>query len=83
VKTTLVVDDAPYRQAKVAASARGCTVSALVEDALRLLHNTGLAARTPSQPMPTWDLGRPRIDIDDGRAVRGALDFDLGHDARR
>jgi len=83
VKTTLILDDDLYRHAKVMASGRGCTVSSLVEDALRLLLNTDPATHFPSQPMPAWDLGRPRVDIDDSRAVREALDSARSHDALR
>jgi len=80
VKTTLVLDDDLYRQAKVLASGRGCTVSSLVEEALRLLIHAKPAAHRTGQPMPAWDLGSPRIDVDDGRAVRDALDADRNHD---
>ena len=83
MKTTLILDDDLYRRAKVVASGRGCTVSSVVEEALRLLLNTDPAAHRPSQPMPAWDLGRPRVDIDDSRAVREALDSDRSRDALR
>ena len=83
MKTTLVLDDDLYRQAKVMASGRGCTVSSLVEDALRLLMHAEPVDRAPNEPMPAWDLGRPRIDVDDNRAVRDALDAGQGRDALR
>lgn len=83
VKTTLVLDDDLYRHAKIVASGRGCTVSSLVEDALRLLLHTDPAPYSSGHPMPTWDLGHPRVDIDDSRAVRDALDSDRSHDDLR
>ncbi|MBU6244902.1 MAG: hypothetical protein KGP12_06765 [Actinomycetales bacterium] len=83
MKTTLVLDDDLYRQAKVMASGRGCTVSSLVEDALRLLMHADPVVHAPGEPMPAWDLGRARIDIDDNRAVRDALDEGQRHDALR
>ena len=83
VKTTLVLDDDLYRQAKVMASGRGCTVSSLVEDALRLLMHAESVVHAPEEPMPAWDLGRPRIDIDDNRVLRDALDAGQRHDALR
>ena len=83
MKTTLVLDDDLYRQAKVMASGRGCTVSSLVEDALRLLMHAEPVDRAPNEPMPAWDLGRPRIDVDDNREVRDALDAGHGRDALR
>jgi hypothetical protein len=83
MKTTLVLNDDLYRQAKVVASGRGCTVSSIVEDALRLLLNTENDARGPSAPMPSWDLGQPRVDIDDSSAVQEALDSSWDRDALR
>ena len=74
MKTTLVLNDDLYRQAKVVASGRGCTVSSIVEEALRLLLSTADARQGPSGPMPAWDLGKPRVDVDDSRAVQDALD---------
>ena len=74
MKATLVLNDDLYHQANAAASVRGCTMSSLVEDALRLLFSAQEDAPRSSTPMPAWDLGQPRVDIDDSRAVRNALD---------
>ena len=79
MKTTLVLNDDIYRQAKVVASGRGCTVSSIVEEALRLLLSTADASQGPSGPMPAWDIGKPRVDVDDSHAVHDA--FDAGQDA--
>ena len=83
MKTTLVLDDALYRQAKVVASQRGATVSSVVEEALRLMLHGDVTASPPTSPMPSWNMGRPRVDLADGRAVRDALDADRSVDALR
>ena len=51
MKTTLVLNDELYRQAKFIASGRGCTVSSIVEEALRLLLSTANGVQGPSNPM--------------------------------
>ena len=83
MKTTLILNDDLYRQAKVVASGRGCTVSSIVEDALRMLLNTQHDVIGPSTPMPSWDLGEPLVDIDNNRAVQEALDSEWDRDALR
>lgn len=85
MKTTLVLDDDLYRQAKVTAAHRGVSVASVVEEALRLLllapgTDEGRAAPVP---LPTWDLGEPLVDINDNRALRDALDSDRDPDALR
>jgi hypothetical protein len=42
VKTTLTIDDSVMRLLKQEAAKRGCTMSELVESALRLAFDTGL-----------------------------------------
>ena len=79
MKTTLVLNDELYRQAKFIASGRGCTVSSIVEEALRLLLSTANGVQEPSNPMLAWHVGQPHVDIDDSRAVQDALD--AGQDA--
>ncbi len=74
MKTTLVLNDELYRQTKVVASGRGCTVSSIVEEALRLLLSTTSGVQGPRMPMPAWKMGQPHVDIDDSRAVQDALD---------
>jgi len=74
MKTTLVLNGDLYRQAKMVASGRGSNLSAIVEEALRLLLSTADSVQGPSNPMPSWDMGKPRIDADDSRAIQEALD---------
>lgn len=73
MKATLVLNDDLYHRANAAASLRGCTMSSLVEDALRLLLCVRADAQQPGTPMPAWDMGEPIVDIDDSRAVQEAL----------
>ncbi len=85
MKTTLVLDDDLYRQAKVTAAHRGVSVASVVEEALRLLL-LGATAEEPQAappPLPSWDLGEPLVDIYDNRALRDALDSDRDPDALR
>jgi hypothetical protein len=84
MKTTLVLDDDLYRQAKVTAAHRGVTVASVVEEALRLmlLGSTDGPASVPVS-LPSWDLGEPLVDINDNRALREALDADRPLDALR
>lgn len=78
MRTTLVLDDTVYREAKAVAAQRGATVSSLIEDALRLL----LARDVNSADVCEWTLPvnsetswvHPGIDINDNRALRELLD---------
>ena len=83
MKTTLMLDDALYRRAKVLASERGATVSSIVEEALRLMLAADDPAAGPSGDMPSWNMGRPRVDLSDARAVRATLDDARDVDALR
>lgn len=73
MQATLALNDDLYHHANAAASLRGCTLSSLVEDALRLLLCVQAGAQQPGTPMPAWDMGEPIVDIDDSRAVQEAL----------
>ena len=73
MKATLALNDDLFHHANAAASLRGCTMSSLVEDALRLLLCVQADAQQPGTPMPAWDMGEPIVDIDDSWAVQEAL----------
>ena len=73
MKATLALNDDLFLHANAAASLRGCTMSSLVEDALRLLLCVQADAQQPGTPMPAWDMGEPIVDIDDSWAVQEAL----------
>lgn len=85
MKTTLMIDDDLYRQAKITAAQRGVTIGSVVEEALRLLLiTTADVTATPFAPsLPAWSLGEPRVDITDNRALREVLESDRDVDAVR
>jgi hypothetical protein len=74
MKTTLNIDDAVMRRIKAEAARRRCTMSALVETALRGF----LQKRPPRQvlpPLPTSDFGGPAlVDVDDRDALYDAME---------
>lgn len=73
VKTTLKIDDSVMMRLKKEAVRRGCTMSELVESALRLL----LQSEKPSQkipPLPTFKSGGPLVDIADREALYHAME---------
>lgn len=66
MKTTLNIDDTVMKRLKETAAARGTTMSALVEAGLRrvLVSEAQPTARGVTlKPLPSWDGGRPRVDI--------------------
>jgi hypothetical protein len=73
MKTTLNVDDSVFRLLKERAARENTTISALVETALRRFLE---ADRQPVQlrPLPTFDGGALKIDINSRREVYDALD---------
>lgn len=75
MKTTMVLDDLLYQQVKVRAAERGTSVASVVEDALRLLlADATTTSMTGAAVLPSFEMGEFLIDVNDGRAVREALD---------
>lgn len=73
MKTTLVIDDGVLRRLKVEAARRRCTISSLVEAALRRFLEKGeKLAKLP--PLPTFSSGGALVDVAD----RDALDRAMG-----
>jgi len=73
MKTTLNIDDSVMTRLKQEAARRGCTMSELVESALRLL----LAAKeTPRHlpPLPGFKSGGSLVDIADRDALYQAME---------
>lgn len=73
VKTTLILPDRLLRELKQRAAARGETLSRVVEEALR----KGLAEPSGTRdltPLPTYRMGRPRVDPADRDALYRAMD---------
>jgi len=70
MKTTLNIDDTVMNRLRREAASQGKTMSELVEAALRLLFQTGgRKSKSKLRPLPTWDGGKPRVDIADRNAL--------------
>jgi hypothetical protein len=64
MKTTLNIDDGVMKRLKREAARRGCTMSELVETALRALLTHRSSARD-LPPLPSFDGGGASVDIAD------------------
>lgn len=79
MKTTLIIPDPVFKDLKRRAIERGETLSELAAELLR----KGLAeprAQKRLPPLPTFDMGEPRVNIDDRKALYDVLDAE--RDAR-
>ncbi|MGD9634669.1 MAG: ribbon-helix-helix protein, CopG family [Pirellulales bacterium] len=79
MRTTLQIDDQLYREVKEAAAETGRTLTAVVEDALRLA--LSVRKRTiESKPfkLPVLDLGKtlPGVDLDNSAALLDLMEAD-------
>lgn len=73
VKTTLKIDDSVMICLKKEAVRRGCTMSELMESALRLLlQSEKTTQKLP--PLPTFRSGGPLVDIADRDALYQAME---------
>jgi hypothetical protein len=68
MKTTLIIDDRVMLRLKQEAAQRGCTMSELVETALRLLLEPA-RKRRPLPPLPVYDGGAFLVDVSDRDAL--------------
>lgn len=73
MKTTLNIDDSIMARLKREAARRGCTMSELVESALRLLFQSQ-KIRPELPPLPTFKSGGPLVDIADRDALYQAME---------
>lgn len=73
MKTTLNIDPSIMTRLKREAARRGCTMSELVESALRLLLQAP-RARSPLPPLPTFRSGGHLVDIADREQLYHALE---------
>src|SRR5438477_2427865 len=70
MKTTLNIDDTVMGRLRREAARQGKTMSELVEAALRLLFQTAKELKKKKlPPLPTFDGGKPRVDIADREAL--------------
>lgn len=76
VRTTVNIDDRLLKQAKVAASKSGRTLSDLVDDGLRLLLSQRPTGEGKSVELPTFGASglRPGVDLEDKSALLDLLD---------
>jgi hypothetical protein len=83
MRTTLDIDDALYRLAKSTAAHRGCTVSSIIEESLRVaLQPASAPGRLPPLFVSTKPFGLAAdVDLSDNSAVRDVLDEADGSNA--
>jgi hypothetical protein len=73
MKTTLNIDDRVMANVKREAARRGCTMTELVETALRLLMDAK-KERKPLAPLPVYNSGGHLVNIDDRDALYRAME---------
>jgi hypothetical protein len=73
MKTTLNIDDSVMAVLKQEAARRGCTMSELMESALRLLLTAKEGPRS-MPPLPSFKSGGARIEIADREALYEAME---------
>lgn len=73
MKTTLNIDDSVMALLKQEAARRGCTMSELMESALRLLLTARGGPRS-MPPLPSFKSGGARVDIADRQALYEAME---------
>ena len=76
MKTTLVIDDQVMRRLKQEAARQKCTMSYLVEAALRLMLDARPQKRPKLSPLPTFNLGALKVDISNRDALYRAMEED-------
>ncbi len=89
MRTTVRLDDALVKEAKVRAAEQGITFTQLIDESLRERLSVR-PRRAGSRPLelPSYGKGglRPGVDLSDNRAVRDLMDDDLpglGRDSGR
>ena len=85
MRTTLNIDDGLYRRVKAEAALRGCSVTSLLEESLRLLLAAPLPGHAVRPLRVAKETGSPfaGVDLHDARALRDLLDGDGAGDAPR
>ncbi len=73
MKTTLNIDDSIMALLKREAARRGCTMSELMESALRLLLTAKGGLRS-MPPLPSFKSGGARVEIADREALYEAME---------
>lgn len=73
MKTTLNINESVMSRLKQEAARRGCTMSELMESALRLLL-TAKEIPSPIPPLPSFKSGGPLVEIADRDALYEAME---------
>ena len=73
MKTTLTIDDTVMAKVKREALRRGTTMGALIETALRT-YLKAKPSNDPLPPLPTFNMGKPKVDIADRNALYDLMD---------
>lgn len=74
MKTTLNIDDRVMARLRREAARRGCTMSALVESALRLLLQPAREEPSDQVPLPTFRSGGHLVDVADREALHQVME---------
>jgi hypothetical protein len=77
MRTTVRLDDALLREARIYAAERGCTFTALVEDGIRAVLRRPAAARKDKVNLPVSGARGgtlPGVDLDDTNSLLDAMD---------
>lgn len=74
MKTTLMIPDPLMRELKREAARQRTTLSALVEQALRMLLEADQCAPAQAPPLPVFHGGRPRVDVSNREALHELMD---------
>ena len=85
MRTTISMTEALYRRAKARAAERGQTVSALVEDAVRVALESRPVETGTARPLPVFGGSgvMPGVELTDNAAMRQLMDGDTAIDALR
>jgi len=73
MKLTVSISDSVMSELKQEAARQGCTISELVERALRTLLQERPSARE-LPPLPEYDTGGAKVDVADRDALYGVMD---------
>lgn len=75
MRTTLILDDALFRELKKRAAQEQRTLTEVTQEALRLgLERRDVAQRGRRTKLPSFAMGRPLVDVADRDRLQEALD---------
>lgn len=85
MRTTIRLDDELYRAVKTRAAATGRTVTAIIEDAIRVLLSDRAAVTGPLSPLPVHGGSGtlPGVDLTNSADLLEVVERDLSLDALR